>query len=303
MYWRRLSLLSAALGRDEVGDDHRAYTTHITRNRYERFPDLVSRNASGLSSVKNGLRRALPAKKSVASRRDADRIFSALLLGSTHVQKGRHNMQHIEDDGCLTQRSQLDRLRDLADQIAREQVKDLQPGDFLPTTVFVIDRNGNESVWELDHLALARPASAAVQLLLHPEIALDNLVPTQAIMRILRDTGATAAALVAPASATMAALQLADLDHEQSLTARIERQPEQSPLLAKWDFGKVAWTVRLRQVLRASRAGAVEETPARPATAVSGARPADPIPSRRNHRREMREQLHRPSAAAPSWLQ
>ena len=212
-------------------------------------------------------------------------------------------MQHIEEYGCLTQRSQLDRLRDLADQTVREQVKALGPNDFLPTTVFVVDRNGVDSVWELDHIALARPAAAAIQLLLHPEIALDNLVPTQAIMRILRDTGASAAALVAPASATMAALQLADLDHEQSLTGRIERQPEQSPALGKWDFGKVAWTVRLRQVLRASRTGVIEETPARPVTAAPGARPADPIPSRRNHRREMREQLHRPSAAAPSWLQ
>ena len=212
-------------------------------------------------------------------------------------------MQHIEDIGCLTQRSQLDRLRDLADQTARAQVLRLQPTQLLPTTVFVVDRNGNESVWELDHLALARPATAAVQLLLHPEIALDNLVPTQAIMRILRDTGASAAALVAPSSAVMAALQLADLDHEQSLTARIEGQPDQAPALGKWDFGKVAWAVRLRQVLRASSSAPVDEAPARPVTTAPGTRPAEAIPSRRNHRREMREQLHRPSAAAPSWLQ
>ncbi|HVH65609.1 MAG TPA: hypothetical protein VM674_06190 [Candidatus Acidoferrum sp.] len=212
-------------------------------------------------------------------------------------------MQHIEDYGCLTQRSQLDRLRDLADQTTREQVKDLPTTDFLPTTVYVIDRSGKESIWPLDHVSLARPEAAAVQLLLHPEIALDNLVPTQAIMRILRDTGASAAALVAPASATMAALQLADLDHEQSLMARIERRPEEQAVLAKWDFGKVAWAVRLRQVLNASRTGAVDEAPARPVTTPPGSRPAEPIPSRRNHRREMREQLHRPSAAAPSWLQ
>ncbi len=212
-------------------------------------------------------------------------------------------MQHIEDYGCLTQRSQLDRLRDLADQTTRDQAKVLEPTDFLPTTVFVIDRSGKESVWQLNHLALARPAAAAVQLFLLPEIALDNLVPTQAIMRIVRDTGAFAVALVAPTSATMAALQVADLDHEQSLTAHIERRPGQSPILGKWDFGKVAWTVRLRQVLRASRTAPVEEAPARPITTAPGARPAEPIPSRRNHRREMREQLHRPAAAAPSWLQ
>jgi hypothetical protein len=263
----------------------------------------IFRNAWPLSTVKNGLRKTLAAKKSVASRPDADRIFSALLLGGTHVQKGRHNMQHIEDYGCLTQRSQLDRLRDLADQTTRDQANVLEPTDLLPTTVFVIDRSGKESVSELNHLALARPTAGAVQLFLLPEVALDNLVPTQAIMRIVRDTGASAVALVAPTSATMAALQLADLDHEQSLTARIERQPGQPPVLGKWDFGKVAWTVRLRQVLRASHAGSLEEPPARPVTAAPGTRPADPIPSRRNHRREMREQLHRPSAAAPSWLQ
>jgi hypothetical protein len=216
-------------------------------------------------------------------------------------------MQQVDDIGCLTQRSQLDRLQELADTITRERVKSLQSSDLLATTVLVIGASGKESTWDLDHLALARSApEPAVQLLLDPEGVLDNLVPTQAIMRILRDTAASAVALIAPMSLSGAALQLADVDHEQSLTARIVRQPDGEPSLGQWDFGKVAWTVRLRHVLRAARGATVEEArpaPERPAAAVVPARPADPAATRRNHRREMREQLHRQPAAAPSWLQ
>jgi hypothetical protein len=214
-------------------------------------------------------------------------------------------MQYIDDIGCLTQRSQLDRLQELADRITRERVKALQPSDLLATTVFVIGPSGTESTWDLDHLALARSApEAAVQLLLDPEAVLDNLVPTQAIMRIVRDSGASAVALVAPMSASAAALQLADVDHEQSLTARIVYQPDSEPSLSQWDFGKVAWTVRLRHVLRAARGASLEELPqtaGKPAPAA--VRPAEPAVGRRSLRREMREQLHRAPAAAPSWLQ
>lgn len=215
-------------------------------------------------------------------------------------------MHQIEEYGCLTQRSQIDRLRELADLTARERVRSLKATELFPSTLFVIDDNGKESTWELDRAPLARSASTAIQLVLHPEIALDNLVPTHSIMRILRETQASAVALVAPASVSMAALQLADLDHEQSLTTRIERQPEAEPALGKWDFGKVAWAVRLRQVLKAARIASSEERtdePTRPVMAAPGTRPADPTPSRRNHRREMREQLHRTSPPAPSWLQ
>jgi hypothetical protein len=217
-------------------------------------------------------------------------------------------MQQNEDLGCLTQRSQLDRLQELADGLTRERVKTLQPSDLLATTVFVIGPSGKESTWDLDHLPLARSApGAAVQLLLDPEAVLDNLVPTQAIMRILRDTAASAVALIAPISASGAALQMADVDHEQSLTARIDRQPDSEPSLGQWDFGKVAWSVRLRHVLRAAIGGVVEEqaeqASARPPAAAVPTRPADPATTRRNHRREMREQLHRQPAAAPSWLQ
>jgi hypothetical protein len=217
-------------------------------------------------------------------------------------------MQHIDDTGCLTQRSQLDRLQEFADGVIRERVKGLQPSDVLPTTVLVIGPSGNQSTCDLDHLPLARLApEAAVQLLLDPEGVLDNLVPTQAIMRILRDTAASAVALIAPISASAAALQLADVDHELSLTARINRAPDSEPSLGQWDFGKVAWTVRLRHVLRAARATTVDEqaqtSTARPPAATGPVRPADPAATRRNHRREMREQLHRQPAAGPSWLQ
>jgi hypothetical protein len=216
-------------------------------------------------------------------------------------------MQHIDDYGCLTQRSQLDRLRELADGMARERVKALQPTELLTTTVFVIDAGGKATTWDLDHPPVAGSTSgSAVQLLLDPELALTNLVPTHAIMRILRHTAASAVAVVAPVNATAAALQLADLDHEQSLMARIEREPEREAALGPWDFGKVPWTVRLRQVLQAARTGAAGEAPSanpKPATARPPGRPADAAAMRRNHRREMREQLHHQPAAAPSWLQ
>jgi hypothetical protein len=217
-------------------------------------------------------------------------------------------MQHTEDIGCLTQRSQLDRLQELADGITRERVKSLQSSDLLATIVLVIGPSGKESTWDLDHLPMARSATEpAVQLLLDPDAALDNLVPTQAIMRILRDTAASAVALIAPVNGFAAALQLADIDHEQSLTARIDRQPDREPSLGQWDFGKVAWTVRLRHVLRAARGSAADEQAqqgsARPQAASIPARPGDPASTRRNHRREMREQLHRTPAAGPSWLQ
>ena len=220
-------------------------------------------------------------------------------------------MQYIDEQGCLTQRSQLDRLRELADGTARQRVKALAPTELLPTTVFVLDPGGKESIWDLDHLAVAGSSSSsgsAVQLLLDPELALDNLVPTHAIMRILRDTAASAVAVMAPVNASSAALQLADFDHEQSLTVRIEREPEHEPALGQWDFGKVAWTVRLRHVLRAARgrAGGEQGAPASvrpPIAAAQPSRPMDPAAARLSLRREMREQLHRPPVAAPSWLQ
>jgi hypothetical protein len=218
-------------------------------------------------------------------------------------------MQTRDDTGCLTQRTQLERLQEIADAATRERVKSLEGTAVLATTAFVIGRAGKESVWELDHLPLARSAQGpAVQLVLDTDAVLDNLVPTHALMRILRDTDAAAVAVVSAVNVSAAAIQLADDDHEESLTARIVREPDTEPTLGKWDFGKVAWTVRLRHVLRAARSSAAEEpdkdAPERPqASAVPPTRPAESSAGRRNHRREMREQLHRQPAAAPSWLQ
>jgi len=123
-------------------------------------------------------------------------------------------------------------------------------------------------------------------------------------MRIVRDSGASAVALIAPMSASAAALQLADVDHEQSLTARIVHQPDTEPSLSPWDFGKVSWTVRLRHVLRAARGASTEEA-VRPAASPTTApvRQTEPAVGRQSLRREMREQLHRAPAAAPSWIQ
>src|SRR2546428_10295784 len=96
-------------------------------------------------------------------------------------------MQYIDDTGCLTQRSQLDRLQEFADRITRERIRALKPSDLLSTSVFTIGPSGKESTWELDHLALARSASeAAVQLLLDPEAALGKLLPTPAVHRHVR---------------------------------------------------------------------------------------------------------------------
>src|SRR2546429_8505991 len=163
-------------------------------------------------------------------------------------------MQTIDDIGCLTQRSQLDRLQEFADRITRERIRALQPSDLLATSVFTIGPSGKESSWELDHLAVARSATeAAVQLLLDPEAVLDNLVPTQAIMRIVRDSGASAVALIAPMSASAAPLHPPHPHHAQSLTARIVHQPDTEPSLSPSDFGKVAWPVRLSHGLRAAR--------------------------------------------------
>lgn len=215
-------------------------------------------------------------------------------------------MQQIEDIGCLTQRSQLDRLRDLADTTTRQRIKTAEPT--LATTIFVIGAGGKESTWDLDHLPLATTqVSLNDRLQLEAEEALANLVPTQVVMRILRDTRATAAALVSSVTTGAVALQLADTDHEQSLTARIDRPIAGEATLGKWDFGKVAWAVRLRYVLRAAQLVETEpreRLPLPEATATPApVRASDSASARRNHRREMREQLHRQPAAAPSWIQ
>jgi hypothetical protein len=214
-------------------------------------------------------------------------------------------MEYIEDIGCLTQRSQIDRLQELADISTRQRLRRVEQPSALATTMFVIGSGGEESTWELDHVALASESVALTERLqLEAEEALANLLPTQTVLRILRDTRATAAALVAPIATGVVALQLADADHEESLTARIDRPSDGEPTLGKWDFGKVAWVVRLRYGLRAARSSneSTREAQPRPPVAAAQVRASDPLTQRRNHRREMREQLHRMPAAAPSWL-
>jgi hypothetical protein len=122
-------------------------------------------------------------------------------------------------------------------------------------------------------------------------------------MRILRARPAKAAALITPFPSAMLALQIADFDHEESLTARIIRQPDASPTLGKWDFANVTWSVRLKQMLRGARGasgGARTTTVIVPAKAPKLEATGQ---GRRQHVRELREQLGREPAAAPSWLQ
>lgn len=212
-------------------------------------------------------------------------------------------MQRVDDTGCLTQRSQLERLRELADGVVQERVKTMStPAARLATVLLVIGASGKESSWDLESLASeGARLGRGTQWLVDPQVAIANFVPTQAILRILRETDATAAALVAPVTSVAIAMQLADTDHEQSLTAHLIREPETGTRLSKWDFGSVLWAVRLRQMLLAShrpRAAA----PSRPVTAPA-AIPPPPATRRRGQMREMREQLHREPAAAPSWLQ
>ena len=209
-------------------------------------------------------------------------------------------MQKNDDTGCLSQRSQLERLQDMAEGVVQERVKTLAaPGARLSTVLLVIGSGAKETSWEVESLASSGARlGRGTQWLVDPEVALANFVPTQAILRILRDTGATAAAIVAPVTSVAVAILLADADHEQSLTARLIREPGAGPTLSKWDFGNVLWAVRLRQMLLASRRP-VTDQPAEPAAET----PPPAKVGRRGQRREMREQLHREAAAAPSWLQ
>ena len=214
-------------------------------------------------------------------------------------------MHRPDDIGCLSQRSQLERLREKADTVVRERVKELaSPTARLATVLIVIGTGAEETTWDVESLAdSGARLGRGTQWMVDPEVALANFVPTQTIMRILRQTGATAAALVAPVASAAIAMQLADADHEQSLTARVLRDEHAAAAVGKWDFGSVLWTVRLRQMLLASRR-VTAAPPTRPVTTPPPpAAAAAPAQGRRRQMREMREQLHREPAAAPSWLQ
>src|SRR5439155_26404796 len=120
------------------------------------------RTRSGKSAA-----RRLSAKNLLHRRPTLIESLTTLRGATSQVQKGRHNMQYIDEHGCLTQRSQLDRLRELADGTARQRVKALAATELLPTTVFVVEPGGKESIWDLDHLVLTGSSTgSAVHLLL-----------------------------------------------------------------------------------------------------------------------------------------
>jgi hypothetical protein len=230
-------------------------------------------------------------------------LQSVRTLSQAAITTEGRTMQKLDDTGCLTQRSQLERLRELADGIVQERIKDLaSPNARLATVLIVIGAAAKETTWDVESLASSGARlGRGTQWLVDPEAALANFVPTQAIMRILRETDATAAAIVAPIAAAAVAMQLADDDHEQSLTARLVRQPDASPTLGKWDFGSVLWAVRLRQMLLASRRPTAT-VPTRPVAAQPGIA-ATVSGGRRGQKAQMREQLHGEAAAAASWIQ
>jgi hypothetical protein len=212
-------------------------------------------------------------------------------------------VEHIEAIGCLNQRSRLERLQALADAWTRDQLNRVPSG--APAAMLItLGEGGRELVRDLSFTGEAHPGS------------LDGLIPQQGILRILREGDATAAALVAPRSQDLVGLQIADLDHEESLTARILRPEPGRATIDRWDLTPFRSRLRLRQLLRSVRTQgmgaavarlsgrhAPEPAPAPKASPAGAARPREAAPARRNQVREMREQLGQPPPAAPSWLQ
>jgi hypothetical protein len=204
------------------------------------------------------------------------------------------DLERVDVIGCLSQRSRIERLQAMADSWTRERVARL-PGDAfgLPATLIVLGDGDGERIRELGFFNAG------------PRGTLTSLIPQQGIVRLLREGGASAAALIAPQSRDVVALQIADLDHEETLTARIVRPAQGPATIDKWDFAPSRWPLRLREILSSVRAF----TPGVPAGAMAGdgAAPArltreGASPARRGLVRELREALGQPSAA-PSWLQ
>ena len=213
-------------------------------------------------------------------------------------------MEHVEAIGCLSQRSRLERLQAMADAWTRDQLTRI-PAQAPAATLIALAEGGRELVRDLPFTGAGRPGT------------LDGLIPQQGILRILREGNATAAALVVPRGPDLVGLQIADVDHEESLTARILRPEPGQATIDRWDFTPFHWPLRLRQILRGVRwqaagtAGTrLSSGPSRasvpsprPAAAPVPARPRESTPGRRNQVRELREQLGQPPPAAPSWLQ
>jgi hypothetical protein len=217
--------------------------------------------------------------------------------------------------GCLNQRSHLERLKAIADECVRGQ---LESGSLDPARTAAVIITVGEGGSELTRSF--QPIGDAAE-------PLARLLPQQVILRALRETDASAAALLAPLSDHQLGLQLADLDHEQTLTAQIERSVDARPILSQWDFDRVRWPFRLRQLLRTARSSGqiAAQLPLwldEPAAPSADARPAEPeaaatrepVPAgvgqafdggpqnRQQLIREMREQLHHTGTPAPSWL-
>ncbi|HYM51476.1 MAG TPA: hypothetical protein VET65_13025 [Candidatus Limnocylindrales bacterium] len=194
----------------------------------------------------------------------------------------------------------------MADSWTREHVAQLDPGpSSLHPTLILVSATGDALTRELG--ALSGPSDGG----------LASLIPQQGIIRILRELGARAAALVATTGRDEVALQIADVDHEEMLTARIIRPEQGAPRIGKWDFSSVRGPLRLRPLLRTVRTPSTTtratSTDADTASTPAAGRPAAPAPARppkdgasagrRGQVRELREELGQPAAAAPSWLQ
>jgi hypothetical protein len=198
----------------------------------------------------------------------------------------------VTDAGCLEQRSLIDRLRLAADGWTRERVSALDgPGNAVPPTLIILSNAGKELTWDLDRFFHGREANAVTE-------PLAKLIPHQGIMRLFREKQARAAALISPIPEQRIGMQLADLDHEQSLTTRVIRDPEHGPTIEQWDFGRIHWPFHLHKMLVTARG-----TGERPATEAVARAPRQTPRGRRAQARELRDQLREPAAAAASWLQ
>ncbi len=195
-----------------------------------------------------------------------------------------------QETDCRTRHTQLDRVREIADRWTRDQLGKMQsPSETLAATLIVLGPGDQE---------LARDANPLFQ---GADGPLSRLIPRSGIVRLLRERHASAAAVVAPLESGVIGLQLADLEREQSLTARVVQLPDTTSTIDKWDFGRMRWPIALRRLL----IGALKSDPA-PAPRPAAAEPVKPQALGQDRRaliRELREQLRYAGAAAPSWLQ
>jgi hypothetical protein len=214
-------------------------------------------------------------------------------------------MESVES-GCLTQHSQLDRLRVVADGWARERLSGAA-GERKEFAVSLVLLGGEqeELIPDVRELRLKGSAMGETRPGFAERPGHARLFLLESVRRILQTKRPTAAALLARLSEASLALQIADLDHEQSLTTHVIKGPDSTLMIGKWDFATISWAVRLRPLLQAIPRPDYERTAARPRP-----RPAEPVPalvtaggSRDELIRELREELGHGASPAPSWLQ